>query len=30
MEAAASLSGKELAEMTLEEMDAIWNQIKRQ
>ena len=30
MEAAASLSGKELSEMTLEEMDAIWNQIKRQ
>ena len=29
MEAAASLSGKELHEMTLGEMDAIWNQIKR-
>ena len=30
MEAAATLSGKELSSMTLEEMDAIWNQIKRQ
>ena len=30
MESAAQNSGKPLAEMTLEEMDAIWNQIKRQ
>jgi XTP/dITP diphosphohydrolase len=30
MEAVATLSGKELSSMTLEEMDAIWNQIKRQ
>jgi len=30
MEAAVTLSGKELSSMTLEEMDAIWNQIKRQ
>ncbi|WP_121354750.1 nucleoside triphosphate pyrophosphohydrolase [Flavisolibacter nicotianae] len=30
MEAEAQGTGKPLAEMTLEEMDAIWNQIKRQ
>lgn len=30
MEAAAQNSGKPLAEMTLEEMDTIWNRIKRQ
>ncbi|MBB1284018.1 nucleoside triphosphate pyrophosphohydrolase [Flavisolibacter sp. BT320] len=30
MEAAAQDTGKPLAEMTLEEMDAIWNRIKRQ
>ena len=29
MEAAASLSGKELHDMSLAEMDDIWNQIKR-
>jgi uncharacterized protein YabN with tetrapyrrole methylase and pyrophosphatase domain len=29
MEEAAQTTGKPLAEMTLEEMDAIWNQIKR-
>ena len=30
MEAAAKGDGKELHDMTLEEMDAIWNKIKRQ
>ena len=30
MEEKAMTSGKPLAQMTLEEMDAIWNQIKRQ
>ena len=30
METAAQDTGKPLAEMTLEEMDAIWNRIKRQ
>jgi XTP/dITP diphosphohydrolase len=29
MEEKAQATGKPLAEMTLEEMDAIWNQIKR-
>jgi uncharacterized protein YabN with tetrapyrrole methylase and pyrophosphatase domain len=29
MEEKAQANGKPLAEMTLEEMDAIWNQIKR-
>jgi uncharacterized protein YabN with tetrapyrrole methylase and pyrophosphatase domain len=30
MELAAQNTGKPLQEMTLSEMDAIWNQIKRQ
>jgi uncharacterized protein YabN with tetrapyrrole methylase and pyrophosphatase domain len=30
MESSAQDTGKPLAEMTLEEMDAIWNKIKRQ
>ena len=29
MEAAAAVKGRKLAEMTLEEMDAIWNSVKK-